>query len=174
EDSAPATNQALSLEVVLVIHAVPGTNEEPAVMGGSTEFAVTAQDDGRLYGYYNGSAVVDLPFTVDEPCHVVLTRTGASPDAITLWVNGVSDTASVTRGGINRGHVHLGKHWTDADYLAATYSFAAFYPRALSSDDVADHYAAVTWTDVSDDVLVDPSLVIERGIRDDAPSSRTA
>lgn len=174
ETAAPGTTQALSLEVVLLIHAVPSAATEPAVMGGSTEFAVTMRDDGRVYGYYNGSAVVDLPVTLNETSHIVLTRTGASPDVITLWVNGVSDTASVAQGGINRGHVHLGRHWTDAEYLEATYSFAAFYPRALSALDVAARFAAASWTDVSDDVMVDPSLVIERGIRDDTPSSRVA
>lgn len=163
-----------TLWAVVTIHALPSAGQEPAVIGGSTEFAVTARDDGRLYGYYNGSAVVDLPFALDVPLFICLTRTDASPDVVTLYVNDASDAATPTNGTIVRGYVHLGKHWSNAHFLEATYSHAGFLPEALSGATVAAWAAASQWTDVSEDVQIEPALVCERGIRDDSPLSRVA
>lgn len=172
ETSAPDDIGPQTLETVVTIHAVP--SGEPLVLG-SFDFGVSAWTDGRLYAYYNGSAVADLPFTVDEPLHVVLTRSDASPsDAVVLYVNGVSDSATPSNADITRGHIHLGKHSSNEEYLEATYSFAGYYPRVLSSGDVSARYAAVIWTDVSNDVLIDPPLVTERGIRDDSAVARVA
>jgi hypothetical protein len=174
ETAAPGDIGPHTLEVVLIIQSLPVAGQEPAVMAGSTKFGVTAKNDGRIYGYYNGVAVVDLPFTLNTTLHVVLTRTDASPDSVVLYVNGASDSASVANADINRGYVHFGKHWSVSQYLQARYSFAAFYPRAFSSGDVALRFATISWTDVSDDVMVEPSLTIDRGIRDDNPLARVA
>jgi hypothetical protein len=163
-----------SLQVALVIHAVPGAGVEPSVAGGSTEFAITARSDGRIYGYYNGAAVVNLPFTVGASTHIVLTRSDGAPDSIKLYVNGAVDSATPANGTINRGYFHAGKHWTNPHYLSATYSLIAFHATELSAVQVAALFAATAWTDVSADVQISPSIVTERGIRDDSPIARVA
>lgn len=175
ERVAPGDIGPQSLEVVLTFHAVPGVGQEPAVLGGSTEFAVTARSDGRLYAYYNGAAVANLPFALNTPTHVVVTRSNTSPtDAVRLYVNGTFAAAAPANGTINRGYVHAGKHWTNAHYLNATYSRAGFYSAALPEPRVQAHRAAMVWTDVTADCRVTTPVVIERGIKDNAPIARVA
>lgn len=175
ETSAPEDIGPQTLECVVTIHALPGVGEEPAVFGGSAQFAITARDDGRIRGYYNGVAVVDLAFALDVPLHVVLSRSDLAPDQVNLWVNGVNDSASVTNATIRRGHLHLGRHWSNAHFLEATYSLAAVHGGELSPLQVASHVAATQWTDVAaeGDVGNGP-LSVERGIRDASPLARVA
>lgn len=174
ETNAPSDIGPQTFECVVTIHALPGIGEEPAVMGGSTDFAITATSGGLIRGWYNGTAVVDLPFTVDEPLHVVLNRNDGSPDVVRLVVNNVVAQVSVTNADLTRGHLHLGRHWSNAHFLNATYSLAAIYPVRLSTAAVSTHYAAIQWTDVTDDCHGLTPLVIETGIRDVHPIARVA
>jgi hypothetical protein len=173
--SEPGLN-GCSFDVLLRLHAYPGVGIEPALMGGSTGMALTVKNDGRIYGYYNGSAVVDAPLPLNTPTQVTLTRAGSSPDLITLWVNGVTvDTATPARGSINWGQLHWGKHWANSHYADVTYSYASVLPFPLAFGRVAAHAAAAIWTDTSMDVRDSETLAIERGIRDvNDPTARVA
>jgi hypothetical protein len=171
---APGT-EPMSLEVVLVVTATPGGGVEPAIWGQSG-FGLTYRSDGRVYGYYNGSAVVDAPLALDSAAHVVLSRTGASPDVVTLSINGVSvDSATPARVSFGSlGTLHCGKHWTNAHYLTGRVSWLAFYGTAMTAGQVSANYAATAWTDVTSDTRGAVPLVIDRGIRSDMPSQRVA
>ena len=172
--SWPGTDPA-TVELVLTVDALPAGADEPALFGVDAKFAITLKSDGKIYVYYDGSSVMSQNVTTGTPTHIVLTRSGASPtDALALVVNGVTTTHSPTRADVGGTRPYYGKHWTNAHYASVTYEVIAHYPVALDSTRIAAHYAALAWTDVTDDTKGKTPLVIERGIRDSSPGTRVA
>ncbi len=163
-----------SIEFLGVINATPGVGIEPALAGNSS-FGLTYRNDGRVYGYYNGSAVVDAALSTGSLSSVVLTRSGDSPDDVTLYINGVSvDTATPARTTFTLVDTYTGKHWTNAHYLNCTVYGVGLYGVEVSSAQAAAAYAALSWTDVTNDTKGVTPLIIERGIRSDSPAQRVA
>jgi hypothetical protein len=177
-DTSPFTWQPdtdpFTIEVVLTINATPSVGAEPAIMSTSS-FGLTYKDDGKVYAYYNGTSFANYAVATGSQVHLVLTRAGTSTDSVNFYVNGVNRGSSTpARVSFAFTPAYFGKHWTDAEYLSATYDFAAVYPSELSAARVSAHYAALAWTDVTSDTLGAAPLTFERGIRNDQPSSRVA
>lgn len=166
-------NSAQSIEAVVTINATPAFGVKPAVIGDST-LGITYENDGKVHAYYNNSDVLSTTVATGSRVHLVLTRSGASPDSVKLYVNGSATTATPARVSLAGTAIYAGKHWTNAHYLSATYYFAAVYAGELSAANVSANYAALSWTDVTADTLGQQPLVIERGIRDDKPNNRVA
>lgn len=166
---------AATVELVIVINALPSGAEEPALFGADSKWALALKSDGKIYVYYDGSSVMSQNVSTGVLTHIVLTRSGASPtDALTLSVNNVTTSHSPTLADIGGIRPYYGKHWTNAHYASVTYQVIAHYPVALNSTRIAAHYNALQWTDVTADTKGSVPLVIERGIRDDSAGSRVA
>lgn len=168
-----AGTSAASLEAVVEIAAAPGVGVNPLIWGNS-EFGMQYRSDGRVHAIYNGSSVASTAASTGAVVHLALTRSGASPDSVKLYVNGSSTTATPARVSFADVFASAGRHDVNAHYLSAEYSFLAVYAGELSAANVAAHYAALSWTDVTADTLGGRGMVIERGIRDDNPSNRVA
>lgn len=162
--------QPISIEAVVNVASVPASGN-PYIFG-SEFFGLHVLSDGNVHGYYNGSSVVSSALTTGITSHVVLTRSGASPDVVTLYVNGVSSSATPARVSLPKSDLRAAAR--SSVFLSATYYFLAVYAVELSSAQVAANYTAIPWTDVTDDTKGRTPLVIERGIRDDKPSTRVA
>lgn len=163
-----------SVEVLFSRAATPGAGDVIFVAG-NDDFGLAIHDDGRIYGYYDGSVYVDAATSVDTFYHVALVRSGAATDAITLYVNGSSaDTATTARATLAGATWRSGTNSAETDFLECTIYGFAQHGTALTSDQVAASYNATLWTDVSNDVKGSAGLVFERGIRDDSPASRVA
>ncbi len=162
-----------TLEAVVRIDSTPGVGVEPLIWG-TEDFGITYRNDGRVYAYYNGSAVTSIALATGGVAHIALTRAGSATDSITLYVNGTSSTATPARVSLADTTWQCGKHWTDAEYLDGRVYFLSAYDVALSSGQVAANYAAVSWTDVTNDTKGVTPLIIERGIRSDSPAQRVA
>lgn len=164
----------LSIEAVLKINATPGVGIEPHIWG-NENFGLTYKNDGRVYAYYNGSSTSNVAVATGSTVHLVLTRSGASPDSVKLYVNGSASTATPARATIYTADMWAGRHRTNAThFLGATYYFLAVYGGELSAANVSAHYAALSWTAVTTDTLGAAGLTYERGIRDDKPNNRVA
>ncbi len=170
---------AWTLEVVLTVHALPGGGTEPTIAGKTDGgFGLNLTSGGIVRGYLNGVLRVSSvsPIATGVNVHLALTYAKGSPnDAIALLVNGVS-VATATPVTFTPGFATLilGKHWTNAHFLSATYAFCAEWLDDLSAPRLLTHAVAVTWTDVTTDTLGEQGLTYERGIRDDKPSNRVA
>lgn len=173
--SGPGVNPA-TLAVVCVLDAAPSAD---AWIFGNTAFGLQYDTDGRVYGYYDGTRVVDAAITTDVDHHIALTRTGASPnDAVALLIDGVSvDTATPSRVSLSFGRPYVARDAADTGTAGfdGTFYHLAIYPEtALSAGQCLTQYQSLAWVDVTSDTLGPAALVLERGIRDDKPSSRVA
>lgn len=165
---------ALSIEAIVKINASVAGAVEPHIWG-NENFGLTYKSDGKVHAYYNGVDVLNTTAATGGTLHLVLTRSGSSPnDSVKLYVNGSSTTATPARATIYVSDMWAGRHRTNLHYLSATYYFLAVYGGELSAAQVSANYAAITWTDVTADTKGIVPLVIERGIRDDSPASRVA
>jgi hypothetical protein len=171
--SGQGTNPA-SLELLVSYATAPGAGEQIFVAG-DNDFGLAIHDDGRIYGYYGLSPVVDAALSTGTIHHVALVRSGAATDAITLYLNGVSvDTASIARATISGFFWRAGLNIAATSYHDCTIYGFAQHGTALTSGQVTASYNATQWTDVTADTKGVAPLVIERGIRDDGPASRVA
>lgn len=174
--------RAFSIDVVIQIEAAPSPGDVPYILGftgaGVGDFALTYESDGRVHGYYNGASVVDAAMSTGAMHHVALTRSGAATDVITLYIDGASvDTASIALVTLLDYPLGIWQIAYESDgpyFLECTIYGFGLYAGELTSAMVAASYAALSWTDVTQDVLGAQSLVFERGIRDDKPNNRVA
>ena len=172
--SASPLTSPMSIEALVWANAAPGGGDVPMVFGHAA-FGMAYHSDGRLHGYYNGSSVVDAAMSTGALHHVALVRSGAATDVVTLYIDGVSvDTASIALASLGGILWHLATSPSLLDFLDCTIFGVAIHAVALTAGQVAASYAATTWTDVTDDTKGVSPLVLERGIRDDKPSSRVA
>jgi hypothetical protein len=166
-----------SLEALFRVNSLPAAETWVWGSGAAARFGISLRPDGRLYAYYNGSAVgsVVLP-GLGQTIHVALTRSGASPDAVKMYVNGVlAVSGTPARFSFTWvDGVFAGKHWTSAQFGAFTYYHLGVFPVELTAAEIALRMPPLLWTDVSADVRDNVPCVVERGIRDDSPTAHIA
>jgi len=104
--------------------------------------------------------------------HMVGTWDGTTAtNGIKLYLDGVlvaQGTAAVTT--LSASGFKIGQNTT---YFAGALDDVAVYPVALTAAQVAAHYLAGQWTDLSKDLTGDP-IVLDYGVRDTNPATRIA
>jgi hypothetical protein len=171
----PPLTKAAAIAVAVTVDTTPGA--ESGIFGTSA-FGIAYGSDGRVYGYYDGSAVVDAAMSTGTLHTVALTRSAASPnDSVLLYIDGVQvDSATpAVNTSLAFGQPYMGRNWAGTVGLESTFQHVAIYYNGVpTAGQFLDQFEALSWTDVTSDVLGSFPLVYERGIRDDRPSNRVA
>ena len=176
-------NISQTIEWVGVVHANPSS--DVAIFG----FAISALADykgfgiwisstGGILGYGKLASPVTLTggtITLDALTHIVITRSGLSGSVtLKLYVNGVlvdTDTGFSTA---DLAAVIAANDESPTATLDATYCHVGVYDTELDATQIAAHYAALQWTDVTADVNKSLPLTIQRGFTSSDEMGRIA
>lgn len=180
-------NPSFTGETVININTlVAGTNYAPFLFWGtngtmkSVYFSMHHFNVNTAYaGFYNGGMRANCPYPVDGWLHIVWTRdsAGGTNNAVTgtrLWVNGLevdirpdnllccSSASFVPTVQSSRFRIQRAGDFTR--YFTGTFDELALYDRALSEQEVLEHYEALGFVDaqpcrpdVNKDCVVSPA-----------------